>query len=373
MTRAAATTLLPEIDRACREVRVLLRGATASGALGAAGGRLRDLEQQAVATLRTLPARDPAARPLASGLAELDEVRHELRDRLLGKRVRRLEQAEEALARLRGILSSAELVERVCHEVVDRCGFRRAMLSRVEGSVWLPWKAHFDSDSESERELAQWMADARIPFSEMTVEMEVIDTSRAALVLDAPATGRFHRLVPGSRTVSYVVAPIMPGGGVVGLLHADHWPDERAVDGLDRDVLWAFASGFEQIYERAVLGERLRDQRARVREKLRAAEAMMDAVCDSEIELARRFEQGTASVAALPAPSERALDEALTPREREVLALMVRGLSNARIAERLVLTEGTVKSHVKHILRKVGAMNRSEAISRYLGLVNGDG
>jgi DNA-binding NarL/FixJ family response regulator len=45
---------------------------------------------------------------------------------------------------------------------------------------------------------------------------------------------------------------------------------------------------------------------------------------------------------------------------------MMIGLNNAAIAERLVICEGTVKSHVKHILRKLGAVNRTEAISRYL-------
>ena len=45
--------------------------------------------------------------------------------------------------------------------------------------------------------------------------------------------------------------------------------------------------------------------------------------------------------------------------------MMVRGLSNAAIAERLVIKVGTVKSHVKHILRKLGAVNRAAAISKY--------
>jgi DNA-binding NarL/FixJ family response regulator len=49
---------------------------------------------------------------------------------------------------------------------------------------------------------------------------------------------------------------------------------------------------------------------------------------------------------------------------------MVRGASNAAIAEQLVIKEGTVKSHVKHILRKLGAVNRAETISRYMGVVS---
>ena len=85
-------------------------------------------------------------------------------------------------------------------------------------------------------------------------------------------------------------------------------------------------------------------------------------------------------VAALAAPGAPAspapeLPDGLTPREAEVLALIADGLTNTEIAERLVVSAATVKSHVNHIFAKAGVRDRAQAVGYAFahGLAGGEG
>ena len=62
-------------------------------------------------------------------------------------------------------------------------------------------------------------------------------------------------------------------------------------------------------------------------------------------------------------PAPASLPDGLTPREAEVLTLIAAGLSNAEIAERLVVSEATVNTHINNIFAKTGISDRAQALS----------
>ncbi len=69
-----------------------------------------------------------------------------------------------------------------------------------------------------------------------------------------------------------------------------------------------------------------------------------------------------ASGAARPAPAPATLPDDLTVREAEVLRLIAAGLSNREIADRLVVSPATVKTHINHVFSKIGARDRAQAV-----------
>jgi len=91
-------------------------------------------------------------------------------------------------------------------------------------------------------------------------------------------------------------------------------------------------------------------------------EALLDpAVTRTLIQRHLETESGSSDVHAVDVDARRRLDE-LTPRERQVLALIGQGRSNAEIAELLVIADSTAKTHVKRILAKIDARDRAQAV-----------
>jgi DNA-binding CsgD family transcriptional regulator len=282
-----------------------------------------------------------------------------------------LRTVRQALARFHAITSVTELVE-AAPATVSSLGFDRAIISRLHESIWVSEAAYIDGNAEWAAEVAHvGQAQPQRVRSPMW-EAEMVRRRAGILVTNVQHDRRVHRpIADASQSRSYVAAPIMPGTEVIGFLHADRYFHTGDVDEFDRDILTVFAEGFGYALGRAALLNRLDTMRAEVHQLLNGISATVDEVTLPALQPGphgRGANPGTPPVRApLPAYSdETGTDSQLTRREIDVLRLMSGGHTNAQIANRLIISEGTVKSHVKHILRKLGAANRAEAVSRWL-------
>lgn len=277
-------------------------------------------------------------------------------------RSQRLADCATSLNRLRAMPSTTALIDNACHELVFRLGFHRAVLSTADASGWTPLILLDRAEVTARAWFAAWQ-NQTVPFMAATPEAVALSERRPALIQDTADAPVYRPLiVQAGQSRSYVVAPLVRGTEVMGFLHADHHLDGARVDEADRDMLWAFADGFSHIYQRTALMETLGEHRESIRDLFIGTVDQIDELCEMSVEAGAalgddRVEDGQGGT-----PRDRARVE-LTDRESEVLHLMVTGASNNQIADRLVITEGTVKSHVKHILRKYGAVNRAQAIA----------
>ncbi len=265
----------------------------------------------------------------------------------------------EALGRLRSVLDVRELGERAVRELCVSLGFDRAVLFQVEGEYLVAESAWFSGDPSW---AAEFTALARRPevrpkLDHMLLESEVIRRKRPMVVADPENDARTYKpLIRATQTQSYIAAPVMPGGNVIAMLHVDRYMSGQKVTESDGELLWTFAEGFGYAYERMRLLSRLRRHAAEL-----AQSGGMPVMAPPAL----------SSLAGHP-PTPDTTDAAspLTAREAEVIKLVGAGATNNEIAIALVISESTVKSHVKHILRKLGASNRAEAVSRHLGMMD---
>lgn len=254
---------------------------------------------------------------------------------------------DATLVTLRTATSVVELVACACELAVEGCGADAAAVGRVSGGVWVPW---LRSGQPALLESEEIVPAGPVPLAgSRPFEEQVLGSGRTALRELSGEQGG-----PAARRVA--VAAITSGDSVLGLLHV-------AGADLRAEIVGSYAQALSSMFGLFEVRRRAEEQRyllARLRHTLADAGERSVELYEAASDL-----RGARLGAASARFSSSALRARLTARQSEVLDLMTSGLSNAEMAERLVVALPTVKSHVRAVLRASGAVNRSDAVARF--------
>jgi DNA-binding CsgD family transcriptional regulator len=308
--------------------------------------------------------RPAAGRAAKRVLVELLQLEREIAELEYVRRADALERAAEGVRRLGELGSAESILVKAAAELGAAGQFDRVVVSEVVDGLLRPLAVWDGADQAAADQLLADQDVKPVRLAYPLIEAEVARHLRATIVNAGPGRAR----TPGPLAATWgwqscVVAALTAQGETIGLLHADAAAGGRVLDGLDAEVAGKFAEGLSGVFERAVLRHTLELHRAELQSAGEWISGRLSRLSD-----AAAFEPSRAATSA-----ERRLVQSLTPRELEVLRLMARGNTNLAIANALVVREGTVKYHVKNILRKLGATSRSDAVARFVRSTSPEG
>lgn len=288
---------------------------------------------------------------------------------------RRLRMHSEQLEKLQHVVRSIDagsdrIAQTVTHELCTNLGYAKAMFSVVRGSTWSPVSLAVHPELTGDfRPLIKAIDGREISLREAPREAELVRRRRPYAV-DAADTYRhtYRPLIDLSRPAGYIAVPVVANSRAVAMIHVD-----RQSDGLsdtDVDIVGAIAAACASSKERTDL-----------RRQIRARNEHIDTEIRRLTQALRHLEQAPVTMPELdtrePSYREELIPDgrprtttipraqSLTAREHEVLTLLATGATNAAISRRLCISDGTVKSHVQRIFKKLGVSTRAEAAALY--------
>ena len=293
----------------------------------------------------------------------------ELLDHDLARRVKSMSEIRQALGYLRG-LPPHKMIHAAPEVLSREFDFARTMISTVRGSLWLPRYLHIEEENSDPhgRRFLEYVIDRHIQLADAPLETELV-RKRCGAFAPSPMDDKrtFKELVEVSGSFGYIAAPITVQGRAIGILHVDR-PEPHGIVTMDHlEQLEAFAECLSVAFESAVLEEKAAQQRVNV-----------ESLCGNVDELLSHSARSVLWLlpGAVPGPRHDAYHRdqpsvpALTSREREIMSHVATGATNGQIARCLVISEGTVKSHLKHIAKKLNTSSRAAAVATYGGLAS---
>lgn len=258
----------------------------------------------------------------------------------------------------------AALLAHAADAALEHCGFRRGIVLSVGREELAAAQTDALTDPASDHLRRTALAEP-IPLVPGTEEAELIRRSEHGSGLRITAASVVQERLGLEAQALGVIAP---EARPLALLVLDR-PDPP-VDVMDRAVIDAYAAMIAVTLEHVVLRARLTELSLELGHLTVSAQALMAEMIEAPITLPVSGRHGPSfpPVDAVQSPPIR-LADVLSERELMIASLIAEGRSNREIADQLILSPETVKTHVARILRKLNASNRAEAVARYLRMM----
>src|SRR6201993_121625 len=337
-------------------------------AVAASGADLDDSTNQLQQPLALSPDAPDESEATADLLISVLRLQCELLDDELSRRVRCLTEIRNALRDVRG-LSPREMIHAAPVVLSREFGFARTMISTVRRSIWLPQHLHIENegDDPQSRRLRECLTGAQIHLANAPVEAKLIRKRCGLLVLSPKQDKRTCKeIIDVSGCSGYIAAPITIQDRAIGMLHADRPEPDGIVTMEHLDELEAFAECLAVAFEGAVLKEKAAQQHVAVDNLCAHVEELIG---QSKEPAWWQLSAGASGRRhdAYSRGDQRAV-ASLTAREWQIMSHVAAGATNSEIGRCLVISEGTVKSHLKHIARKLNTSSRAAAVAVYAGI-----
>jgi DNA-binding NarL/FixJ family response regulator len=265
---------------------------------------------------------------------------------------------------LRGTREVGELLGRAVETACGEVGFDRGVIAIVGDGRLTAAETGALPSAASDR-LRRALLAAPVILDTGTEEHAVVRSAGGTRRTKLPATSR---LAEALELEHYVLTAIAPEGVTLALLIVDRAGSPP--DALDIAMLEALAAITASELSRVVQRLRVKELTAELRNFSTTAVALAGEVLDAPAALPRDTGFGPTFPRSDVGPiaAGESVQSLFSPRELRIASLLVEGRSNREIAEVLVVSPETVKTHVARILRKLGASNRVEAVSHILRL-----